>query len=114
MTATTDTPTAITLRRTGVPARNLPAGLWIDVCDVLKAHGLDAAPSEVVSALSLVVRHTRVERGGRLLPDGRVDNDDLTGAEPSWFCVTCHRDFYSTDSKARHDEYCGGLAANLC
>lgn len=99
-------PITLTIRTTNVPAKKIPAGLWIDVLDVLRAHGLDAAPSEVTSALARIARHTPVEQGGRLLPDGRVDTSDYPDLEPSWFCAHCYVDSYSAESKAEHDRWC--------
>lgn len=58
------------VRRTGKPARNLPAGMWFDVLGVLRAHGLDPDALDVVMALGEVILATPVERGGRLRPDG--------------------------------------------
>lgn len=60
---------------TGVPARNLPAGMWSDVLELLRAHGFDPDAPMVISALYDLIRATPVERGGRLLPDGSVSLD---------------------------------------
>lgn len=106
MTIAEAEPTTITIRHTNIPARQLPAGLWIDVLAVLKAHGLDAAPSEVTSALSLIVRHTPVDKGGRLLPDGEVDTSEWPDMPQSWYCTRCLGDYYSVETKAGHDRWC--------
>ena len=111
MTTTETQPQTITIRRTGVPARQVPAGMWIDVLDVLRAHGLDASPTEVTGALAHIARHTPVDKGGRLMPDGRVDTSDYPDMEPSWFCTECWRDLYSQETKDTHDLYCEKLRA---
>ena len=113
MTATTEIPEKVTLTLSaplGVPARQVPNGLWFDVLKVLQAHGLHPEPHEVVTALTRIVRHTPVDSGGRLLPDGQVDNDDIPDLGASWYCTTCRRDVYDVgDDRARHDEWCDGL-----
>lgn len=109
MTTTETQPTMLTLRPTSVPARQIPAGMWIDVLAVLRAHGLEASPTEVTRALSRIARHTPVDDGGRLRKDGSIDTTDYPHLEPSWFCSSCWQDIYSQDAKQRHDEHCSRL-----
>lgn len=64
MMPTVDAPLIVELHRTSTPARDLPVALVHDVLKVLRAHGLDAAPLEVSTALYGVIEATPVEHGG--------------------------------------------------
>lgn len=98
-------PVTIRLSLTNTPARKVPNGLWFDVLAVLRAHGLDPEAMEVVAAMNRIVRHTDVERGGRLRPDGSIDNDDLPDLGPSWYCRLHGQDMWTQEAKSEHDRW---------
>ena len=90
----------VTLSITDVPAKKVPNGMWFDVQHVLQAHGLHPESYQVIDALVQLVRHTSVEKGGRLERDGHIDHADIPDLMDAWYCTDCRRERFEPE----HDD----------
>lgn len=58
----------MSVQATETAAADLPVGMMMDVRDVLRIHGLDPDPVELLLALARVIDATPVDRGGYKAP----------------------------------------------
>lgn len=77
-------PVVLTIHPLSTPARDLPMGMVLHICDVLDAYGLQVKDEalegrgivEVMQALVRVVDFVPVELGGRFEPPKPVEKDE--------------------------------------